>query len=703
MSAARTALVPDGRNLAASATESLSVLRRADAGAHLLIRGSDVVATAEPDPAIAAWRRTCERLDDLDAIGGIGEALFEWIRIAGEALGAMAGVCELRIERGSDGLETLRSTFGLDDRVASMLAVGDPRDVRSLDQRQRLSAETVEIIDALDRDQRFVGTLVGTVLEAAGVRSLVTLHVHRRGEFGGSLTYAFPATDPLSCGQRWLASMLVDRLSTMLRVRGLSQRLQRNDVRLHAILEGAGDAILTVGPDERVIDANHAASLMFGYARDEALGLQLVEVLPHLSREAPVPWTLGIAGTQPGRQPRETVARRRDGSEFLAEVVSGSGARQHGHTLLIRDAGVRRAAELHSRQCERLACMGTLVAGLSHDLNNALLPIRAHVGALAKSRIRNDKSERERHHRAIAEGLASLQSLADGLHLLASEERPAVDASTDIAQWWELVGPLLSKALHGRAAIESAIAHGVARVLVDEQSLTRAVLALIANAGDAMPAQRPSELGRVVLRAYTRSAREVVVEVADNGMGMSDEVHRRAFDAYFTTKPRGIGTGLGLPIVRMIVERSGGHVELETHPGVGTLVRLVFRSTPPAEALIRTISVAFLPNDGRLATMFATLLRARGVEPELREDPWQSDICVAAERMVDPAMADRWMARRPAHQLIVIGVPPGAERCALGERGVTLIDKPVQISNIEAAIRHVLGDPASEHKELQHG
>jgi PAS domain S-box-containing protein len=703
MSAARTALASNGRNLAASATEALSALRRADSDAHLLIRGSDIVATAELDPLIATWRETCARLDELDAIAGIGEALFEWIQIAGESLGAAAGVCELRVERGSDGLETLRTTFGLDDRVASMLAAGDARDLWGPDQRQRPSVGAVEVIDALDRDERFVGTLVGTVLETAGVRALVTLHVHRRGEFGGSLTYAFPVTDPLSFGQRWLASMLVDRLSTMLRVRGLTQRLQRNDVRLHAILEGAGDAIVTVGPDERVLDANHAASLMFGYSRDEALGLQLSEMLPNLPREAPVPWTLGLAGTQPGRQPREAIARRRDGSEFLAEVVSGSGARQHGHTLLIRDAGVRRAAELHSRQCERLACMGTLVAGLSHDLNNALLPIRAHVGALAKSRIRNDKSERERHHRAIADGLASLQALADGLHLLASEERPAVDASTDIAQWWELVGPLLSKALHGRAAIESAIAQGVARALVDEQSLTRAVLALIANAGDAMPAQRPSDLGRVVLRSYTRSAREVVVEVADNGMGMSEDVHRRAFDAYFTTKPRGIGTGLGLPIVRMIVERSGGHVELETHLGAGTLVRLVFRSTPPSDALIQSISVAVLPKDGRLATMFATLLRARGVEPEFLEDPWQSDICVAAESVVDPAMADRWMARRPAHQLIVIGVPLGAQRSALGARGVTLIDRPVQISNIEAAIRHVLGDPASEQEELQHG
>lgn len=703
MSAARTALVPDLRNLAASATEALSALQRADADAHLLIRGSDVGASAEPDLSIAAWRKICERLDELDALAGIGEALFEWIRVAGEAIGAAAGVCEVQIERGSDGLETLRSSFGLDDRVASMLAVGDARDLRAPEQRLGLSVGTVEVIDALDRDERFVGTLVGPVLEAAGIRSLVTLHVHRRGEFGGSLTYAFPVTNPLSTRQRWLASMLADRLATMLHVRGLIRRLQRTDARLHAILEGAGDAIVTVGPDERVLDANHSVSLMFGYSRDEALGMQLSELLPRLHLETRDPQTLGIAGMQAERQPREIVARRRDGSEFLAEVVSGSGARQQGRTLLIRDAGIRRAAELHSRQRERLASMGTLVAGLSHDLNNALLPIRAHVGALAKSRIRNDKAERERHHRAIVDGLGSLQALADGLHLLASEERPAADVSTDVAQWWELVGPLLSKALHDRAAIDSAIAPGLARVRVDEQSLTRAVLALIANAGEAMPAQRPSELGRVVLRAYARGPREVVVEVADNGLGMAEDVRRRAFDAYFTTKARGIGTGLGLPIVRTIAERSGGHVELETHPGAGTLVRLVFRSAPPPDASLKAVSIAFVPSDGRMATMFATLLRARGVEPEACEDPWRSDICVAAGNAVDPVMADRWMERRPARQLIAIGVPQGAQRTALGERGVTLIDRPVQISNIEAAIRHVLGDAASEHEELQHG
>ena len=126
-------------------------------------------------------------------------------------------------------------------------------------------------------------------------------------------------------------------------------------------------------------------------------------------------------------------------------------------------------------------------------------------------------------------------------------------------------------------AVQVAPGEGPLFAALDASQLEMALLNLVRNAADAAPAD-----GRIVVSARAReldgpgSAPAVEVSVADTGSGMTAEVAQKALEPFFTTKAPGKGTGLGLSMVRGFVEQSGGRVELQTAPGAGTTVRLVF-------------------------------------------------------------------------------------------------------------------------------
>jgi PAS domain S-box-containing protein len=700
---ASSALRPDGLlvRLGAENTQTSRLLDVSRDGEDRLGEGGFEDGHLEVVAALVArWRSTTARLHSLAECVDPSHALAHWLRVASEALGAHGAVSELRMHSESSSAsatETLRAVVDTEEHVANAVmslhhagcALSQPRDGFSttpggLD-------VMISVLSDVRLDVHLDGLLVRHLLEDAGVHSVITMEVKRPGRFAWIARFIFDSVVRFGPQRECIALLLADRFSSALVTHCLERRLHVAESRLHAILEGAGDAILTVGVDGRVVDTNHAASLVFGFSQEEARGMPLSMLFPS------DPFALA-AGEHLGNV-SEARARRRDGSEFAAEVVAGAGAQQRGKTLLVRDASARRDADARTRQCERLASMGTLVAGLGHDLNNALLPLRAHVRALENGRVRCDRVSRRMHFRSIRRGFAALQSLADGLHLLATEDERSTTASVDPAAWWGSAAPLLAKALHERATLDVAIDPALPRVAIDEQSLTRVALALLINAAEAMPVERPRELSRVLLRGTVFDSEHVTFEFADNGIGMGDDARRRAFDAYFTTKPRGIGTGLGLPIVRSIVDRVGARIELNSQPGVGTTVRILMPIARPDVFVNAPLTVAVVPSDGRLLDVIFSLLRTYGVDPIEVNDPEFADVYVASDSSVELACVKRWCDRRPARDLIVIGSVSDTSRPALAEFGVTFVASPIEISNIDIAIRQVLASRVAKPEE----
>jgi signal transduction histidine kinase len=229
-----------------------------------------------------------------------------------------------------------------------------------------------------------------------------------------------------------------------------------------------------------------------------------------------------------------------------------------------------------------------LGAGLGHDLQNVLLPIQAHLNALAA--LRNDfatETARERyaqHADAMRSCVAYLRQLADGMHFLSrasssSSEESTIAEITALRSWWSTVEPLFTAALPREIRFEESFKARCGDVQIDPSVLTQVVLNLVVNARDAV-AQRHGIRGQGgEIRVEFGSARlerrrAVRIAVSDNGIGMSAETRARACEVFFTTKPSGRGTGLGLAMVAKAVEEARGKIEITSTLGVGTTIEI---------------------------------------------------------------------------------------------------------------------------------
>jgi len=551
---------------------------------------------------LARWKRLCDRLESVPSEGEFSEQLACWLRIGAEPFGASGGMIEAGLGAGAGDM--LRVSFGLDERTAralSSVAVGGG--VLPI-------PEKTELVVDLAQSDTYGGLLVRPFLETDGILAVLSAPLRARNGIVGVLRYFFAQQPMPAPPLHMLAEMFAQRLVGLIEFRLAVRRAQTAEARLHAVLDGAGAAIVTVSADGRVLETN--------------------------------------------------------------------------------DATARRSADAQMRQCERLAAIGTLAAGLGHDLNNTLLPMRAHLSAILPPPSRRSGSRRDLHAREIRAGLAHLQELADAVHFLATDTDTCTIATTDLATWWRHAGPLLEKALHEVAVLEVRIDADLPPVRIDERSLSRAVLSLLVNAGEAMPRERPRELARVLLRAgATDGGAGAFIEVSDNGIGMTDEVRRRAFDPYFTTKIRAIGSGLGLPIARGIVERAAGRIEVETLPGIGTTMRIRLRTDDSRSGHSSSPRVACTVADGRIASMLSSVLASHGVT-ELTQDPQQADIwIVSGDELVD-GVAQRWHASRPGGRLIVLDSPGAGRSVASWGCDALVVSDPRDFLSISAAVRQAL-------------
>ncbi len=304
---------------------------------------------------------------------------------------------------------------------------------------------------------------------------------------------------------------------------------------------------------EQLADSPFLARLVPAGAKDT-----VSDLITHASAGGQTEAEVSLLSREAGRVPVQLLVTR----------MADSAGQPMGYVFIMRDQReVKRLREslVHS---EKMAAMGTLVAGLSHELNNPLGIIIGFAQGMAR-RGPLDESTRsavgsiERQAQRCAQ---LVRALLDFSHKKAAI-RERVAASTLLGR----VGELVSGQAH-RADIRFEIVpltEELPELEVSVQEIETALLNLITNALDATPSG-----GSVSVGARQVNGGGVELVVTDTGSGMPEEVLRRAFDPFFTTKPVGQGTGLGLSITRNIVEAHGGAIDVKTAPGVGTTVRL---------------------------------------------------------------------------------------------------------------------------------
>lgn len=351
-------------------------------------------------------------------------------------------------------------------------------------------------------------------------------------------------------------------------------------------------------------------------------------------------------------------------------------------------------ASLRLQLADRLAALGTLAAGLGHDMNNVLLPVRARLNALEHAGI---PPAAQSHLNAVRRSVAYLQNLSDGLHDLALDpdgSGPSVQGSgvTDLSQWWRHVGPLLGKAIPTRVTLSASFPTSLPPVAIASHWLTQAVLNLIVNSGEAMPPRRARSWIKLTA-SKSDDGRWVRVSVKDNGRGMTQAIQHRAMDLFFTTKPRRIGTGLGLPLARKAVMRAGGDMEIHSKPTQGTTVVLVLRtvsaSTPISPAVAPSgRCVAISLRSTAAASQASQAVINSGLELQVPKDrgPGSCDLWITEPTAASLRRAVPWKKARRNRVAVLLGSPSRRLR----SRWDTLDPIVIDAADDALALRHVL-------------
>ena len=230
------------------------------------------------------------------------------------------------------------------------------------------------------------------------------------------------------------------------------------------------------------------------------------------------------------------------------------------------------------RQARKMEVFGQMTVGLAHDLNNMLQGV---AGALDVMQTRIDRGQTSEISDLLQLAQMSLHRTSAFTHSLLAFSRPHRADLKPVAvnKVIAAMEPLLRFSLGDRIEFALELAEGASLTVCDPHQLENAVLNLTINARDAMPGG-----GRLVIETYhaelaaeranLRQGRYIGIRVSDTGSGMSPEVAEQAFDAFYTTKPAGRGTGMGLTMIKDFVERFRGYVELKSVLGQGTSIML---------------------------------------------------------------------------------------------------------------------------------
>jgi PAS domain S-box-containing protein len=408
---------------------------------------------------------------------------------------------------------------------------------------------------------------IGLVIRVVVLRRLQRFETAARQIAGGDLERRVPAegSDTLS----WLAR----EFNTMAdSVTGLVGEVRSQRERLETVINSIDDGIVVLDGERNIIAANDAFLRRAEHSRAEVLGCQCHDMPPGGCTIVDCP-TLACLRT--GAHQVRICERRAPGGAAIWEEVHASpildGA---GHLQQVvevwRDISERRAAEAHLAESHRLASLGTLASGFSHELNTPLGTVLMCVEGILREAGGEADREQIRESASIArEQILRCRGITQHFLRLARGQRTQgdiVDLGTAVNAVARLIEP--TARAHSVKIEVSPIAPEL-RARADEAELQHALVNLLLNA---VQASKPG--GRVTIQAEAKAEGQTVhIRVADDGCGIAPENRKRIFEPFFSG--RHDGTGLGLFLSLNFVRRWGGDILVESVPGQGSTFEIV--------------------------------------------------------------------------------------------------------------------------------
>jgi signal transduction histidine kinase/ActR/RegA family two-component response regulator len=341
-----------------------------------------------------------------------------------------------------------------------------------------------------------------------------------------------------------------------------------------AILLEMSDATFTLDAEWRFAASNRNADRLFGEHPDDVRRRSIWEVFPELCGsifEAEC-----RRATRQGHPTSFEMQWMRTETWLMVRAYP----RPPGLVVYMQEIGRQAAAGDRLRQAAKMDAIGRLTGGIAHDFNNLLTVILGNIEMLDEEL--PESGEMRDMHDQVKRAAQNAAELTHQL-LAFARRQPLSPMEVDVARLTYGLDGLLRRTLGAASVLEIRNPPGLWHARVDPAQLENAILSIAMNARDAMP-----QGGRLTIEAVNLAMRKpetdpfgeirpgnyVVISVSDTGVGIARDVLAQVFEPFFSTKPSGGGTGLGLSMVYGFVSQSGGHARIASELGRGTTVRL---------------------------------------------------------------------------------------------------------------------------------
>lgn len=396
-------------------------------------------------------------------------------------------------------------------------------------------------------------------------------------------------------------------------------------------LRSIGDAVITADEESAITFINPTAQSLTGWDEREALGQPLDTVFCVENEIDP-----GDA-SQSG-EPGAPVLRlkRRDGTSCTIEhnaapIVERNGA-LHGVVVVFRDITEKRRIEQRLALSGRMTSIGTLAAGIAHELNNPLAFVTSNLDFVIGELAAMKEAATIPGPGVIEDSLTALREAADGAARAAQivkdmkvfirgEQDPKI--AVDVNRALSFAARLTNSEVRHVGELEMNL-EAVPATLADEGKLVQVFVNLLTNAAQAIDPKKDDKKIRV---RTSLEGNRVVVRIEDTGRGIPAEHLGRVFEPFFTTKPVGQGLGLGLSISHTIVSSFGGTLTLDSEPGCGTVATI---SLPTADdrrtklavpdATSAAPRVLVIDDEALICTAVRRILSKQGYEVDVESD-----------------------------------------------------------------------------------
>src|SRR5687768_13953235 len=554
------------------------------------------------------------------------------------------------------------------------------------------------------------------LFKARGIQAGMSAPVHESGRPVGSLTVAsYQAGRRYSSIERDMLLAFADHASLALSDARSIQAMREADAariqaRFRSLVNSSSDMITVIDSAGQIVFASPSVERSLVLPERGYAGTPLALLIHPDDRQRALDFLADVARDRAPGEPVEWRMRAADGTWMDVETTATGQLDDpdvQGIVLNSRNVTERKRLEAQLRQSQRLESVGQLAGGIAHDFNNFLSVIRGYARFLVEGLGDDDP------HRSDAVEIEKAAERASRLtsQLLVFSRNEVVQRRViDVADVLSGLTSLLDRTLGENVRLLTDVERPLRRVEADPTQIEQVLVNLAVNARDAMPAGGELRIELANVAENPNGAPAVRLRVRDTGTGMTGDVVERAFEPFYTTKPKGEGTGLGLATVYGIVTQTGGTIEIDSTPGEGTTIEVMLPATEAPvpeqaeasdgadgategetilvvedEAAVRRLTCRILKREG-----YTVLEAPDGRHAIVTWDAHPGEIDLLLTDVVMPGMSGKELAERLGIEPVFMSGYTDDMMLRHGVEGLRLVQKPFDAQTLLGAVRSAL-------------